>query len=133
MQPSKVKYEVQTVLGLEVKFYKPSIEDLEHRKFYYLSIEDNGNIVRLGNNKEEFTFYDYKFTESFVGFCESLKSVISKAKMTVTPELDSDLACTEVCITVSPTQELWWGGSESLSFSWMSDNVKLTYVPKDKQ
>jgi len=127
-EPSKVKYSIQNVLGLDVKAYKPVVEDFVGRKFDYISIEDNGNIVRLGNAEEEFTFYDFKFTETFVGFCESLKSSISSAKLTVST--DEDEPWTEVCITVNKNKELWWGGSESLSFSWASDNVKLTYVPK---
>lgn len=130
-QPSKVKFISQTLLNLEVKIYQPVIEDLEHRVFDYLHVEDNGNIVRLGNRNEEFTFYDLKFTETFVGFCESLKTKVTKAKMhTSTADSESGV-CTEVCITVSSNQELQWGGSESISFSWLSDNVKIAYVPKE--
>ena len=123
----EIEFEYVNVFGVKFKFYKPVIEDLVGRRFDYINVEDNGNTVRLGNDKEEFSFYDYNLTETFVGFCESLKSSISSAKLTTSIE---DEPWTEVCITVNPNKELWRGGSESLSFSWASDNVKLTYVPK---
>ena len=127
----EIEYEYIHVLGIKFKFYKPSIEDLIGRSFTYINVEDNGNTVRLGNAKEEFSFYDYNFTESLSSFIESIKSHITKVQMKTSSDHELEYGIfTEVVISWVECG-VHWGGNKSISLSWASDNVKLTYVSKE--
>jgi len=127
----EIEFEYVNVLGIKFKFYKPVIEDLVGRRFDYVNVEDNGNTVRLGNDKEEFSFYDYNLTESLCAFIESVDSQITEVgiKSSSNHELENGVF-TEVAISWSE-QAVSWGGSRAISLSWASDNVKLTYVLKE--
>lgn len=127
----EIEFEYVNVLGVKFKFYKPVIEDLVGRRFNYINVEDNGNTVRLGNDKEEFSFYDYNLTESLSCFVNSFNKVISSAKMSTICDSDFDNeVLTDIIISWSE-QAVSWGGSRAISLSWASDNVKLTYVSKE--
>ena len=127
----EIEYEYVNVLGIKFKFYKPSIEDLIGRSFTYINVEDNGNIVRLGNDKEEFGFYDYNFTESLSSFIESINSHITEVHMKTSSDHELEYGIfTEVVISWVECG-VHWGGNKSISLSWASDNVKLTYVSKE--
>ena len=122
----EIEFEYVNVLGVKFKFYKPVIEDLVGRRFDYINVEDNGNTVRLGNDKEEFSFYDYKYTESLFLRTESITEPIGKAVMRNSSELDLKYSSfTEV--------SLFSDGSKCMSLSWTSDNVKLTYISKENK
>ena len=127
----EIEYEYVNVLGIKFKFYKPGIEDLVGRKFDYINVEDNGNTVRLGNDKEEFSFYDYNLTESLSCFVNSFNKVISSAKTSTfyNSGFDNEVL-TDMVISWSE-QAVSWGGSRTISLSWASDNIKLTYVSKE--
>ena len=122
----EIEYEYVNVLGIKFKFYKPVIEDLIGRRFTYINVQDNGNDVRLGNDKEEFSFYDYKYTESLFLRTESITEPIGKAVVRNSSDLDLKYSSfTDV--------SLFSDGSECMSLSWTSDNVKLTYVSKENK
>lgn len=127
----EIEFEYVNVLGIKFKFYKPVIEDLVGRRFNYINVEDNGNTVRLGNDKEEFSFYDYNLTESLSCFVNSFNKVISSAEMSTfyNSGFDNEVL-TDMVISWSE-QAVSWGGSRTISLSWASDNVKLTYVLKE--
>ena len=129
----EIKYEYVNVLGVKFKFYKPVIEDLVGRRFNYINVEDNGNTVRLGNDKEEFSFYDYNLTESLSCFVNNFNKVISLAEMSTTYDSDFENNVHTVVTTSWSDQELyddWW---DNIALSWASDNVKLTYVLKENK
>jgi hypothetical protein len=127
----EIEYEYVNVLGVKFKFYKPVIEDIVGRRFNYINVEDNGNTVRLGNDKEEFSFYDYNLTESLCAFIESIDSRITEVgmKSSSNHELENGVF-TEVVMSWAE-HGARWGGNKSISLSWASDNVKLTYVSKE--
>jgi hypothetical protein len=127
----EIKYEYVNVLGVKFKFYKPVIEDLVGRRFDYINVEDNGNTVRLGNDKEEFIFHDYNLTESLGCFVESFNKVINSAQIkTIYNPGFKNKVLTEVIMSWSEQglDDDWW---DNIALSWASDNVKLTYVSKE--
>ena len=124
----EIEFEYVNVLGVKFKFYKPVIEDLVGRRFDYINVEDNGNTVRLGNDKEEFSFYDYNLTESLSCFVNSFNKVISSAEMSTS---DFDNKVITVVTTSWSDQGLDDDRWDNITLSWASDNVKLTYVLKE--
>ena len=127
----EIEYEYVNVLGIKFKFYKPVIEDLVGRRFDYINVEDNGNTVRLGNDKEEFSFYDYNLTESLGCVVDSLNKVINSAEMETTYNCDfKNKVFTEV-IMYWAEQGLDDDWCNNINLFWASDNVKLTYVLKE--
>ena len=127
----EIEYEYVNVLGIKFKFYKPVIEDLVGRRFDYINVEDNGNTVRLGNDKEEFSFYDYNLTESLSCFVNSFNKVISSSEMKTTHNCSfKNKVLTEVIMSWSEQglDDDWW---DNIALSWASDNIKLTYVSKE--
>lgn len=124
----EIEFEYVNVLGIKFKFYKPVIEDLVGRRFNYINVEDNGNTVRLGNDKEEFSFYDYNLTESLSCFVNSFNKVISSAEMSTS---DFENKVITVVTTSWSDQGLDDDRWDNITLSWASDNVKLTYVLKE--
>lgn len=127
----EIEFEYVNVLGVKFKFYKPVIEDLVGRRFDYINVEDNGNTVRLGNDKEEFSFYDYNLTESLSCFVNSFNKVISSAEMSTICDSDFENNVLTVVTTSWSDQELYDDWCNNIALSWVSDNVKLTYVLKE--
>lgn len=127
----EIEYEYVNVLGIKFKFYKPVIEDLVGRRFNYVNVEDNGNTVRLGNDKEEFSFYDYNLTESLICFVNSFNKVISSAKMSTICDSDFENKVLTVVTISWLEQEPHDDWYNNIDLSWVSDNVKLTYVLKE--
>lgn len=126
----EIEYEYVNVLGVKFKFYKPVIEDLVGRRFDYSNVEDNGNTVRLGNDKEEFSFYDYNLTESLSCFVNSFNKVISSAEMSTICDCGfKNKVLTQVIMSWSEQGLDDW--CNNIALSWASDNVKLTYVLKE--
>ena len=127
----EIEYEYVNVLGIKFKFYKPVIEDLIGRRFTYINVQDNGNDVRLGNDKEEFSFYDYNFTESLSSFIESINSHITEVQMKTSSDHELEYGVFTEVVMSWAERDVHWGGNKSISLSWASDNIKLTYVSKE--